>query len=309
MDGISNPDGSAVGGSFPPVGGSDVDPLAVPTARVAPSSSGRVSERMSLRSCVVAAFRLSSFCLVTVVAAGCCRGGSRGTGTGPSGSGAAADKGLPSIGLPAILGGAGDKDFPVPGNHSAPALAAGAWSKLRISKGGQPSGEQTVKVLSVSGDQVRVEIQVANTSQPAADTIVQALLRTRDRRLPSGLDILEAQLKRGAATPLKLSGAQLKTTKQLLGNQFDIFAYPDSASTPQREDVTVPAGTFHGCMVADRESTITMPILGAIKSVQRTWYHPAVKTNGVVKQEVTSNGQKQLYELTAFAASGATSSL
>lgn len=270
---------------------------------------------MAVRSDCVSFARFAVVCLLSAACiplSGCCGSKTKGSGAAPGASGgtASGDKGgLPSIGLPAILGGSGDKDFPAPGNHNAPALAAGSWSKLRVSKGGQPTGEQSVKILSVTGDQARVEIQVTETAQPAASTIVQALLRTRDRRLPSGLDILEAQLKRANGAPMKLGAAQLKLSKQLLGNQFDIFAYPDSATTPQREDVTVPAGTFHGCMVADRESTITMPLLGAIKSVQRTWYHPAVKTNGVVKQEVTSKGQKQLYELVEFGSSGATSAL
>ena len=251
-----------------------------------------------------ALFRSAFFAAVLWGATGCCRRGDTNAADErvPPGSSKATP---PSSLLPAILG--GPKEHAAPTSFAAPPFVAGASSRLRITKNGQPDGEQLVKILAVNGDQLRVEIE--RTDAKAATTIVGALLRLRDRRTPSGVDILEATLKRAAGAPLKLSGPQLKASQALLGNQFDVFAFPDGATNPRREDVTVPAGTFKGCLVADREGVITLPLLGARKTQTRTWYHPAVGTNGVVKQEATTNGEKQLTELVEMNGSGAKSSL
>jgi hypothetical protein len=241
--------------------------------------------------------------LVSASSAACCRGASAGPGGGGA-AGSAPEK--PGLSIPKILGG-GAKDFPAPSSFAAPPLVEGSSSRMRLTKGGKPDGEQLIKVLAVTGDQVRVEI--AATSPKTGETIVQALLRLRDRRLPSGIEILEAHLKRAGGAPMKLSGAQLKASQALLGNQFDVFAFPDATQNPQREDVTVPAGVFKGCLVADREGTIRLPALGVRKTRTRTWYHPAVTTNGIVKQESTTDGEKQISELVEMASSGAKSAL
>src|SRR5690606_35635050 len=121
-----------------------------------------------------------------------------------------------------------------------------------------------------------------------------------DRRRPSGFDILEAQLKTGGDPVMRVSGAQVKGAQDALFRQLDVFGFPDPATEPRREDVTVPAGTFRGCMVSDREATIQVPMIGRVVTRTRTWYHPSVVTNGIVRQEVDSNGEKQLYELVGF---------
>lgn len=248
---------------------------------------------------------LGAALFLALFATSCCRSTTPTPSGGGAAGGAAATSEKPSLALPAILG--GPKDVAAPASFDAPPFSAGATSRMRVTKGGQPDGEQIVKILSVSGDQVRVEIE--SVSAKGERTIVQSLLRVRDRRVPSGLDLLEAQLKRGAAAPMKLSGPQLKASQGLLGNQTDGFAWPDAAKNPRREDITVPAGTYRGCVYAERESTVVLPLLGARKTKMRSWYHPAVGTNGLVKQEATTNGETQLLELAEASASGARSAL
>jgi hypothetical protein len=119
---------------------------------------------------------------------------------------------------------AGDaKDFTAPTSFDAPPMVAGSYSRMRVTKNGKVDGEQLVEILSVDGDQVRVEIE---TPGPQGNVIVQGLVRVRDRRRPSGLDILEAKLKTGAGPVLSLTGAQLGMAQKMLHQQLDIFFFP-----------------------------------------------------------------------------------
>lgn len=195
------------------------------------------------------------------------------------------------------------KDFPTPTSFDAPPILAGSYSRLKIVKNGKPEGEQLIEILSVEGDQVRVEIE---TPGPQGNVIVQGLLKVRDRRRASGLDILEAKLKTGAGPVLSLSGAQLGMAQQMLHQQLDIFSYPDASVEQRREDVTVPAGSFRGCMIYDREGQV--PMLN-MKFKNKTWVHPAVPTNGVVRIESEAGPDKYVYELVEFGKTGAKASL
>lgn len=195
------------------------------------------------------------------------------------------------------------KDFPTPTSFDAPPILAGSFSRLRVTKNGKVEGDQLIEVLSVEGDQVRVEIE---TPGPQGNVIVQGLVKVRDRRRASGLDILEAKLKTGAGPVLSLSGAQLGMAQKMLHQQLDIFSYPDAAVEKRREDVTVPAGSFRGCMIYDREGQV--PML-QMKFKNRTWVHPAVPTNGVVRIESEAGPDKYVYELVEFGKSGAKASL
>lgn len=195
------------------------------------------------------------------------------------------------------------KDFPTPTSFDAPPILAGSYSRLKITKNGKPEGDQLIEILSVEGDQVRVEIE---TPGPQGSVIVQGLVKVRDRRRASGLDILEAKLKTGAGPVLSLSGAQLGMAQKMLHQQLDIFSYPDAAVEKRREDVTVPAGSFRGCMIYDREGQV--PMLN-MKFKNKNWVHPAVPTNGVVRIESEAGPDKYVYELVEFGKSGAKASL
>jgi hypothetical protein len=192
------------------------------------------------------------------------------------------------------------KDFPAPDSFASPPLVAGAFSRLRVTKNGQPDGEQLIEILEVTGDVVRAEVEAKGP------TIVQFKVRVRDRTKPSGLDILEAKLKSATAPVITLSGAQLGMAQSMLHGQLDVFRFPDASAQKQRGDVTVPAGTFRGALIDDRQGEVPMLKL-SMKS--RTWYHPAVPTNGAVRIESEVGPDKYLYELLEFGTTGAKASL
>jgi hypothetical protein len=188
-------------------------------------------------------------------------------------------------------------DVARPTRTELPALAVGQWSKYRnTSKDG--ATEVTYKVVAEEDGGYWLEVVRGAAN---AGTVLQMLISIKNRSDPNSLDVHAARIRMPNGHVRELRGDMLRPTADGYRKSLaEIFA-PSLAGAPQ-EDVSVPAGNFHGCykrtQKVERQSKA---------SEQTVWVHTDVPISGIVKSEETDGSGKT--ELLTWGTSGAKSEL
>lgn len=171
---------------------------------------------------------------------------------------------------------------PAPKTNELPQLAVGQWTKHELTDKAGKKSTLTYKVVGKRGDD-QYWLEVA--TQPG--TVMQILLKLKDRHDPKSSDIRVVRIRMPGGRVRELKGPVLDMTrakyKEMIGNIF----VPSLEGLP-REKVTVPAGTFEGCFVHSQQVTMF-----GISAHSKIHNHPAVPITGMVRSEPVKDGRNQ----------------
>jgi hypothetical protein len=232
--------------------------------------------------------RLHVFGLLVLIAVGCDRSSAGGAAGGPRESAGTSGAQAPAQG----------GHIARPSSSELSAFAVGQWSKYRIEMDDGTKTEITYKI--VAQEQGAYWLEIVRGAADAG-TVMQLLIEVKNRADPSSLTLTAAKIRMPNGHVRELRGEMLEPTAEGYKKALaDVFVAP-LAGSPQ-EDVTVPAGTFHGAYKRQQKIETSKA-----SSEQTVWVHPAVPISGVVKSEEISKPNKTV--LLAYGMTGAQSEM
>jgi hypothetical protein len=193
---------------------------------------------------------------------------------------------------------AGGDNVDKPSGTELQPFKVGQWTKYRVTTDKNEVFEITYKIVAEEDGAQWLEIV-----RGAADagTVMQLLIAVKNRSDPGSLDLRAAKIRMPNGHVREIRGKMLEPTAEGYKKTLaDIFV-PNLAGATQ-EDVTVPAGTFHGCYKRQQK------VEGSRASSEQTvWIHPSIPISGLVRSEDNSDHTRT--ELVVYGQSGAKSEL
>ncbi len=172
-----------------------------------------------------------------------------------------------------------------------PALAAGQW--VRYEKADPEKATTEYRIIQVDNDGT-VTLEVDESAVGAKST-TELVLGLSDRTSTDAMVVKKCRVKTNTGVvTVPESGVRTSMIRMLRDLKLPAL------EGDKREDVTVRAGTFNGCLVREIEEDV----LGA-KLKATAYYHESVPINGFVKYEGKLDKAKATKELVAFGLTGA----
>lgn len=207
----------------------------------------------------------------------------------------------PGAGAKATTAPASDKkSYPSPNDFNLVPLAVGQWIRLAINTEGQPPSQTFIRIIGKEGNAFWCEIE---QNMPSGTTVIQFLMDEASRNdfKPNSIKKLKLSVNKGPVQ--ELTGPALAASGAMTEKYLRMIGKPD-LSKAARGDATVGAGEFKGCYQHEYDETI----LGVTMKI-KSWNHPAVPINGLVRSEGTADGKKTTTELIEMHLDGAKSAL
>ncbi len=186
----------------------------------------------------------------------------------------------------------GDANPQTPGKASGVKpmpIAVGQWARYKSSQSG--GSTLTYRVTGEESGAYWIDISTKGSS---GETTVSVLMSFELGRDYDSLNVKQAKVRLPNGKEHKVSGALMKPVLEGLRGQLGPLGYV-SFETMNKEDVTVPGGSFPGSYYRD----IDVNIYG-IASKGRSWHHSSVPIAALVKSEMVTQGERAVVELEAY---------
>ena len=174
-----------------------------------------------------------------------------------------------------------------------PPLAAGQWVRYGLTWRDGSHSTMDYRVVGVQGDSTMLQIEDARRGHRKTFHIT---VKLGDRSAADGFEVTALRVQdhgRTEAIPERM----LAQFQPLLQHFLELMATDWAGG--EHEDVTVPAGSFHGCTVKERDASY-----GGVTQHARILYHPGVPVTGMVRFAGQENNQT--FELMGFGTNGPT---
>jgi hypothetical protein len=189
-------------------------------------------------------------------------------------------------------------DVARPTSQALAPFAVGQWAKYKVHSGEGSTSQLMYKIVGQEEGAHWLEIV---RGEPNAGNVLQLLVSVKDRSDANSLEIKAAKILMPNRHVRDIRGRMLEPMadgyKRALADSF----LPALGGAPQK-DVTVPAGTFHGCYQVKQNADTKQGSTSYDACV-----HPAVPISGVVRSEQV--GGKSKTELVGYGMTGAVSDL
>lgn len=241
----------------------------------------------------------SSVLLVSALAAFGCES-KKPDGASPTPATTSAPDATTAAAKPTSAPAAEKKSYPAPSDFNLVPMAVGQWIRLVVKTDGQPPAQTFIRIVGKEGDAFWCEIE-QNT--PTGTTVIQFLMdeAARNDFKPNSIKKLKLRVNTGPVQ--ELSGVALAASGALTEKYIRMIGKPN-LDKAARSDASVNAGEFKGCYQHEYDESI----LGVTMKI-KSWNHPAVPINGLVRSEGTANGKNTTTELYEMHLEGAKSVL
>lgn len=183
-------------------------------------------------------------------------------------------------------------EVPAADGTTAP-LVPGQWVRYGLTWRDGSRSTMDYRVVGVSGDSTTLQIEDARRGHRK---VFHMTVKFGDRRSPDSFEITALRVQDQGRTET-IPDRMVQQYQPLLQHFLELMAVDWAGG--EREDVEVPAGTFHGCTVKERDASY-----GGVTQHARILYHPGVPVTGMVRFAGQENNQT--FELMGFGTNGPT---
>jgi len=184
-------------------------------------------------------------------------------------------------------------DLPASDATSPPALTPGQWVRYGLTWRDGSRSTMDYRVVGVDGDTTNIEIEDARRGH--AKTF-HMTVKFGDRSSAEAFQITALRVQDRGETQT-IPERMLQQYQPLLQHFLELMAV--NWASGEKQDIEVPAGTFHGCTVKQRDASY-----GGVTQHAQVFYHPGVPVTGMVRFQGSENNQT--FELMGFGSDGPT---